>query len=369
MHASRLPSARLCVVGGGIAGALLAWRLARHGGVSVTLVHEPAESGATAVSGGLVRGYEPDRHNAELAVRSLVEFDRSELLRGWAELRRTGSVYVCQGAPDPATVAGIRAGLGGVAIVDPAELAGRFGLAGVPDGCSAVVEQHAGYLSPARLAAAARQQAGRLGVRLRGGRLLDWQPTGDGVRYRLADGRVGRADGLVLATGAWTPALLAGAGGPLPGLRTKLVRYTEFAATGRLPLPFVDEPTGLYGRPTDGGLLLGLPTATWDLPPDLAAAELAGDFLDEAELRDRAADRLPGVRLAAVRRRGAALDCYSPDGRLALRQGDPALPVFTFTGGSGGAAKTALAASADAASQLLAGRFPTPDPVLEEPVR
>ncbi|HEU5269487.1 MAG TPA: FAD-binding oxidoreductase, partial [Jatrophihabitans sp.] len=238
---------RFCIAGGGIAGALLAWRLARHGGSSVTLLDDPAEPGATAVSGGLARGYEPDRHNAQLATRSLAELAGSDRL---PQLRRTGSVYVCQGAPDRATVAGIGRAVGGVSVAGPDELAGRFGLAGVPSGCLAVVERQAGYLSPAQLAAAARQQAARLGVRLRSGRLAGCESSRDGVWYVLADGRVGRADGLVLATGAWTPGLLAAAGLPANGLRTKLIRYTEFAAKGQLPPAFVDEPTGLYGRPT-----------------------------------------------------------------------------------------------------------------------
>ena len=159
----------------------------------------------------------------------------------------------------------------------------------------------------------------------------------------------------MLATGAWTPALLTAAGLSTGGLRTKLIRYTEFAVDGRRPPPFVDEPTGLYGRPAgDDGLLLGLPTTAWDLPADGPFDHLAGGPAEEAAIRDCAATRLAGLRLGEVRRHGAALDCYSPDGRLALRRPAAELPVYTFTGGSGGAAKTALAASADAAEQLLA---------------
>jgi glycine/D-amino acid oxidase-like deaminating enzyme len=351
----RQPPVRVCVVGGGIAGALLGWRLARHGDTSVTLVHRSDRSGATEVSGGLARGYEPDRHNAELAVRSLAELHGSEPLRQWADLRRAGSVYVCAGEPDLATVAGIDRALGGVSLAGSAELAGRFCLTQVAEGCTAVVERQAGYLSPARLAEAARYRTVLLGGRSLAGALADFEPAADTVRYRLADGRSGEANVLVLAAGAGTPALLTAAGLPAGGLRTKLVRYTEFAVAGRRPPPFVDEPTGLYGRPAgDGGLLLGLPTTAWDLPADGSSDQLAGGPAEEAAIRDCAASRLAGLRLGEVHRHGAALDCYSPDGRLALRRPAAELAVFTFTGGSGGAAKTALAASADAAEQLLA---------------
>src|SRR5207249_2398925 len=65
-------------------------------------------------------------------------------------------------------------------------------------------------------------------------------------------------DVVVLAAGAWTPALLRSAGLPADGYRVKSIQYAVYRADGWRPPPFVDEVTGLYGRPTaDGGLLLG----------------------------------------------------------------------------------------------------------------
>ncbi len=51
---------QVSVLGGGLAGALLAWRLARQPGVGrVSLAPGPArDRDATAASGGAVRGYE-----------------------------------------------------------------------------------------------------------------------------------------------------------------------------------------------------------------------------------------------------------------------------------------------------------------------
>jgi hypothetical protein len=59
-----------------------------------------------------------------------------------------------------------------------------------------------------------------------------------------------------------------------------------------------------------------------------------------------------GVELGRPIRTVAAFDCYSDPPGLTLRP--TSIPsVFTFTGGSGGAAKTALAASRLAAAALL----------------
>jgi glycine/D-amino acid oxidase-like deaminating enzyme len=118
---------------------------------------------------------------------------------------------------------------------------------------------------------------------------------------------------------------------------------------GWRPPHFVDELTGVYGRPTiDGGLLLGVPTPHWDVDPDHPPID--------PELPERAAAaataRFPDLRLGAVIRRVAAADCYTDPPGLALRPVDG--PIFTFTGGSGGSVKTALAASARAADDLVA---------------
>ncbi|GIF07101.1 hypothetical protein Asi03nite_46390 [Actinoplanes siamensis] len=339
----------VAVIGGGLAGSLLAWRLAQYRGIRVTL-YAAAAGGATAVSGGLVRCFEPDPVNAAAAAAGLAELLSSPVLAGWAGFRATGSVYVCPGVPDPAALAAA-AGPGHLDLCDPAQLRARWGLAGLPDGATGVVEPTAGYLSPARLAAAVRRD-----LLDRGGVLLPVavrQVRAGAGRPQLLSGDTWiDADVVVVAAGAWTGALLPGT-----GLRTKAVQYVVCRARGPLPPAFVDETSGLYGRPDGPGrLLLGLPTDRWDVPAHT-------DRFDPAclpRLRSRVRERLPGVRLGAVSAQVAAADGYSPDGRLALRRAPGTdLPLYTFAGGSGGAAKTALAVSAEAAARLLAG---TPAP-------
>jgi glycine/D-amino acid oxidase-like deaminating enzyme len=168
----------------------------------------------------------------------------------------------------------------------------------------------------------------------------------DGDAVVLSDGRRLTADIVVIAAGAWTPALLGTSDLPT-SLRTKHIQYSWFEAEATALPAFVDETTGLYGRPGDDGrILAGLPSVRWDIdpqapPPDLGLA---------AETEAAARRRLPGL-IGYRSKTVSAADCSSDPPGLKLRHVTGA--VHTFTGGSGGAAKTALAASRIAAWALL----------------
>src|SRR5439155_26003343 len=120
---------------------------------------------------------------------------------------------------------------------------------------------------------------------------------------------------------------------------------------GLRPTPFIDETTGLYGRPTaSGGLLLGLATQEWDVPPGRRAANAAL----HREAARLARTRLPHLALLSPVASVNATDCYCDHPVLSLRPvSETAGAVWTFTGGSGGSAKTALAASRQAAEHLV----------------
>ena len=69
----------------------------------------------------------------------------------------------------------------------------------------------------------------------------------------------------------------------------------------------------------------------------------------------------PPLTLGRVLTTVDATDCYCDPPVLALRPvaGEQG-PIFTFTGGSGGSVKTALAASLQAAARLLGTRLAQP---------
>ena len=340
---------RVCVAGGGLAGSLLAWRLAQRPGTRVELMlgqaGPPPAIDATAASGGAVRAYDRLPEQQELAIASLAELLASPVLRRWSCYRQTGFAYLREdGADLPGALAEIERELPGSAeVTTPAEAFGaQDGGPGWSGGGSAIVvrERRAGCTSPARL-----REAAIADLAARPGASVSRAPLG-GLTAIALDGY----DAVVLATGAWTPGLLRDGGLPAGGYRTRSIQYAIYdAAPTRLPA-FCDERSGLYGLPTaDGGLLLGVPTAEWDVPPGPAAT--TSSLHDQA--RRLAGGCFPGLKLGRARQHAGAADCYCDRPILALRSvSGPRPGLFTFTGGSGGSAKSALAASQRAATRL-----------------
>ncbi|HEY7143970.1 MAG TPA: FAD-binding oxidoreductase [Streptosporangiaceae bacterium] len=346
---------RVCVIGGGLAGSLLAWRLAGTPGISVDLVPgRYRDSDATRVSGGMVRAYEPGGAQRELAIASLAELLASPLLREWAGYQQTGFVYLP--GPDEDLAAGVgeveRALPGSAAVVPAAAAFGgpQRGPDGGPPGGSAVVERQAGFISPDGLRAAVLADlAGRPGVTLLPGSAGRVEVTGNGQVRTVVDGSAREHDAAVLAGGAWTARLLSRSGLPADGYRTKSIQAGVYAAGEWRPIPFSDEVTGLYGKPVDGGgLMLGVPTTEWDVPPGLPPVTPAW----HEQAARLAAARFPLLRLGPLRTEVTGADCYCDPPVLMLRPVAAAGGMYTFTGGSGGSVKTALAASSRAAAAL-----------------
>jgi glycine/D-amino acid oxidase-like deaminating enzyme len=371
---------RVCIAGGGLAGSLLAWRLAQRQGVDVHLfLGQDGGRDATSASHGAVRGYESLPRQRELAIASMAELLASPVLRAWGDYRRTGFVYLpggdgqSGGAGDPgggeslaAAVAEIERQLPGSAELTTAGAAfqaaagpggaGRGGgqgrvWAGPPDAV-AVVERQSGYLSPARLRDAVLTDLDRLGGTIAAAALtaLRAPPAGRPAPVRVTSaGTTTEHDRVVLAAGAWTAGLLSELGLPAAGYRTKTIEYGIYPVGRYCPPGFADVATGLFGKPAEGGLLLGVPTTGWDVPPGGPAA----DPRCHERALELAALLFPRLRLGPALVRMCGVDCYCDPPVLCLRPVAADLPgVLTFTGGSGGAAKTVLAASRQAAAEL-----------------
>ncbi|MFC4907215.1 FAD-dependent oxidoreductase [Actinomadura gamaensis] len=340
---------RIAVVGGGVAGAVLALRLReRRDGPEVELFTGPdaGRADASAASGGMVRAFETDPEASRLAAESLAELRGDARLRERARFREHAAVYVARPGTDlAASLAVVEEVLPGAAeLTDAGRIAREYGLHGLTAGAPGVVERRAGHLSPDALRTAALEDLAKLGGAVRAGPVAR---VGDGPSVKLADGSARGFDAVVVAAGAWTERLLAASGLPGGGFRTRQIQYTLCrAARDALP-SFVDEESGLYGRPDGPGrLLLGLPTVRWDVDPDATVPDrvLAARVVEDAA-------RFLGTPVAPERT-VASFDCFLDPPGLELRP--VAGGVFTFTGGSGGAAKTVLAA-ARAAVRALTG--------------
>ena len=345
---------RIAIVGSGLAGSLLAWRLAQQpAGAEVLLA--PGTAGAadaTAASGGAVRAYETKPEQRALALASMAELAADPALRDWSGFTDCGAVYLPVGSDGLAeAVSEINAVLADSARLVDAEQLAADGWAGLAEDRVGVVERQAGYLDPDRFRRAVLADlAGRRGVTVLAAGAVGELGAGE---FSLAGERY-RCDVVVLATGAWTPSVLRAAGFDDGGLGTKSIQYTIHRTSGALSSTFVDDESGLFGKPVPGDrLLLGLPTTGWSAPPEGIPADRA--------LAERAAAlagrTFPALRLHSATPSVTAIDCYAESGLLALRPVPGADGrLFTFTGGSGGAAKTALAASHRAAEQLAGQR-------------
>lgn len=318
---------KVAVVGGGVAGSLLAWRLSDWQ-VDV-FTGDPSTVDSSGASGGLVRGFDIGSDSCRLAAESLAEVLDSPRLRDWTGYQEIGSVYVLPPDCDPSdSLRTVEKFLPGSTSVVAAS---RFG------GDLAVVERNAGYISPARLRERALTWLADRGTEVRREPVAE---VAEGA-VRLADGTERGYDVVVVAAGAWTRTLVA------DDSRTKQIQYGIYTATLPGLGAFVDDRTGLYGRPHgDGAFLLGLGCDRWDVDP----AHVEPDLELADHVVECARERL-GVEVA-LRHLVASFDCYHEPSGLALRPVGTSTSLFTFTGGSGGAAKTVLTASRVAAREL-----------------
>jgi D-arginine dehydrogenase len=359
------------VVGGGIAGASIAYELAA--GRSVLLVetetalarHSTSRSAATYVPG---HGAAPLRALVAASgprfARLAAELDAPPLLLPRAVL------HVAFDAEGEATLAADlaeQAGEPGAPVaIDPAE-AQRL----CPVLRPGVVRAAAVVADAADLDAEALHQAYVRGLRLRGGmvrtgaRVTGVERRGDGWRVRAGTDAVDVAE-VVDAAGAWADVVAALAGVPRIGLtpyrRTiAVVRVPDPALLrgpdgARLPM-VVDTPERFYFKQEGDGLLVSPADETPVEPHDVRP-----DELDVAMAVERA-EEVTGLGLRSVRTAWAGLRSFVPD-RLPVVGAWPEHPGFWFCAGQGGSGiETAPALAAFAAAVVTGDPLPSDVPL------
>lgn len=255
------------VVGGGLTGTSIAWRLAQSGRRVLLLEQRGICSGASGRNGGMT-GAGSSMHSSARTGRAVYALTTANLRALQSlpdevgkdfELRMTGTMDVIktdeQMAHLHAAVAAERDAGIAIALVDrdaareimPALTTDILGAAYAPD---------RGHLWPFALVTGMADAATRHGAEMRTGTAVTaLARSGDRVRGVVADGETIEADEVVLATNAWTPRLLPdlprGAIVPARG---------QILVTQPLP-PLLACPFGTnfdkeYGRQTPGGQIL-----------------------------------------------------------------------------------------------------------------
>ncbi|OYR50591.1 FAD-binding oxidoreductase [Halorubrum sp. Ea8] len=313
----------VAVVGGGAVGVTAAADLAARG-VDVTLYERGslgAESSGRA-AGVLYDAYAEDV-DAALAARAMERFrafDRS--LPGFSFAPCPYVIAVREGDPDadavPAMVERMRSHGRDVSLVTPSALADRFPIA-ADDLAVAAVAEGAGWCDPASYVEATGRRARREGVTIETETAVS--VTGDGPGLRIDGEDDGRAetrefDAVVVAAGARTADVLAGAGVEVP-----VVPYRVQALTSGVDYdgPMVyDATAGVYVRPHPTGLLAGDGTEPVPADPDDYGRE--GDDWFVASVTETLRDRVDAVSGDGpdvgpdVERAWAGLCTATPDG-------------------------------------------------------
>lgn len=347
----------IVIVGAGIAGASLAWRLV--GSREVLLLEAEIQPGLHS-TGRSAAMYMASYGSPQ--ARALTRASRGFYLQpppGFAEaplVGPRGALYAGWDDQQPMLddLAGqLRATGTSIEWLDAAACLQRVpvlrpqGLLGglyEPDAMDIDVHAlHQGFLRGARRGGVELWTEARLQLALR-----------DGERWRvtLADGRDVFARTLVNAAGAWADPVAQACGVPPLGIEPR--RRSAFTFD---PPPGVDHRAwpavagvdeSWYFKP-DAGQLLGSPANADPVPPhDVQPEEL------DIALGIDAIQRHCALQIRRPRRTWAGLRSFSPDGELVIGP-DPAVPGFFWLAGQGGYGIQSAPGASELAASLLRG--------------
>lgn len=317
-----MSTADVVIVGGGIEGAAAAWALSQRGVTNVVVVERnTVGSGMTGKSSGIVRCHYGVSSLAAMATVGLEVFEKAEEIFGSdIGFRQTGYV-VGVGEGDAGSLRKSLAAQRAVGVqteeIDAAEVARLWPHADLTPFEAFAWEARGGFGDAYQTAQAFAVAARAAGVRVRQGAnvtgLLIERDKATGVR--LADGTEIAADTVVVATGVWTPDLLAPHGIDLPirVVREQLVTIAPGVEIAHVPV-FSDLVSLQYIRPELGGeLLFGNSDLSdvEDADPDDYLNRATEAFVENTV--ERVGTRFPGFTDAAIT--GSYAGCYdvTPD--------------------------------------------------------
>ncbi len=365
------------IIGGGIAGASLAYFLTARGVRDVLLLERETQPGyhSTGRSAAVAVEWDPIPALQRLKVQGAAflrnpppDFAATPLLRP------SGILIVCQGSlwsAARAVAPALAAGGTIVQLLSASEVLARIPVlaAGVVDGgvflpADGHIEVHEllwGYLRGAAQGGAERRcGVGVRAVRTEGGRVCGVSTSAGDVDTPW----------VVDAAGAWAGVVAATAGAssiPLSPCRRTIITFDAPDDVDVTGWPLVEHDSEqLYFGPEAGGLF----ASPMDEEP-LAPCDATPDDLAIATAADRVARVAPHLTPRHIRRAWAGLRTFAPDRVLVVGE-DPRLPGFFWLAGQGGCGIETSGAVGPIAADLLdrgPHRAVRREPVVTRPLR
>jgi 4-methylaminobutanoate oxidase (formaldehyde-forming) len=341
------PHAEIVVVGGGIAGASVAYHLAKLGKRDVLLLEQGSLTcGTTWHAAGLIGQMRPNRSMTRMSQYGIGLYASLEsetgLATGWLQC---GSVNVAK-TPERWIVYQRQAAMARsfgieVHLITPREAADKWPLLRVDDLQGALWFPQDGKANPADLTQSLAKGARNLGVKI----VQDVKVTG----VKLANGAVAgittsagevACEVLVNCTGQWARAFgtLAGVNVPLHSAEHFYI-VTDRIAGVRPMLPVMRDPDGtIYFKEEVGGLLMGgfeLQAKPWGMdgiPEKFEFQRLPEDWEQFQPLMDAAIHRVPALEAAGVKMLLNGPESFTPDGNFILGEAPEVRNYFVAAG-------------------------------------
>lgn len=360
-------SADVVVIGGGIMGLHVAWRLAAAGAGRVVLLEKKRfGAGESGKSGAILRQHYSHATLIRMARESLADYrDLHQRTPGGIGFQNPGMAFV----GGPAERAGFAANVAlqrslGVAVepLDARAFRDFEPRATFRDDDSGCYEREASFVIPHLTLAAVAAQARAAGALLHEGVTVaaieqDGERRAAGVA--LADGARIAAPAVVVCGGPWTRALLAAAGADLPlaAVAPEQAFFVPPVAHGADRCIWADLVHGVYWKSEATGFTrVGLLAYEHDrkvADPDQSDEGVTGAFLTDC--RHRVARRVPAYRDATCWGGVAALYTVTPDAQALIGPVPGHGGLFVVSGFSGHGFKLGPSVGTAVAALLLGG--------------